>query len=461
MATATEIQERETTMPRGRRASAVKVKTPTRLERMQKAQQQMIKLRDELVADGFGGALKPPGTLKVIAQPLHDPKTGGMVAHIEEPLAMYIQRVSVVDNFSQRPPFEHVADPIYRRLIRDFITGAVMPESKVAVLSRTAEGSKVKSLDEPDLRYSVVDGLQRLCCYCLAILLIWRREQLVRDGCITEEAWKYFADSVAKAGDARSATEKLLKRVMRYEIFYQIDLAGLLHYMVTFNTGQRRMSLPIQLEIMQRPLIDDLENRGRVPVWHDVQSLPGMQREKDRFAASDLVLATRAFITNNPQVSPTNEAEQLLEAERYGNEDQAYLENVGDIDDVVSTLKRLATQVHPTVMQVYADDINKRYILSGGGIFLVGLVAACGFVRNRNNMKMLDGALDKLKVLLDRGVEDPLNLDQYHEALTRITSSRGKTIRRLVYDTFLRFFMGATPELEWMDTAAQIAGFAS
>lgn len=447
-------------MPRGRRAKVVKPKSPTRLERMKTAQQRMINLKDELVGDAFGAALKPPGAVDLIGKPLPDPKTGGMVAHVEEPLAMYIQRVSVVDNFSQRPPFEHVADPIYRRLIRDFIEGAVMPESKVAVLSRPAD-EKVKSLDEANLRYSVVDGLQRLCCYCIAILLVWRRAQLIADGCITEEAWKYFAESVNKAGEARTATDKLLKRVMRYEIFYQIDLGGLLHYMVTFNTGQRRMSLPVQLEIMQRPLIDDLENRGKVPVWHDIQSLPGMPREKDRFAASDLVLATRAFITNNPQVSPINEAEELLERERFLNEDQAYLENVGDIDDVVTTLKRLATQIHPKIMQVYADDVNKRYILSGGGIFLVGLAAACGFVRNRNNMKMLDGALDKLNAQLDKAVDDPLNLDQYHEALTKITTSRGKSVRRLVYDTFLRFFMGATGELEWMDTAAQIAGFSS
>lgn len=461
MATATLEVEREAKMPRGRRVKTEKTKAPTKLQRMQLAQHRMIGLKDELVADGFGGPLKPPGAVKSLAPALHDPRTGGMVAHVEEPLATYIQRVSVEGNFSQRPPFEHVADPIYRRLIRDFIDGAVMPESKVAMLNRAAQGSKVKSLDETDVRYSVVDGLQRLCCFCMAILLVWRRDQLVRDGCISEDAWKYFADSVTKTGEARAATEKLLKRVMRYEIFYQINLAGLLHYMVTFNTGQRRMSLPIQLEIMERPLIDDLENRGKVPVWHEVKSLPGLQREKDRFAAADLVLATRAFITNNPQVMPSKEAEQLLETERFSNEDQGYLENVGDIDDVVTTLKRLAAEIHPRIMQVYTDDPNRRYMLSGGGIFLVGLAAACGFVRNRNNMKMLDGALDKLKAQLDKGTDDPLNLEQYHEALSRITSSRGKTVRHLVYDTFLRFFMGTTPELEWLDTAAQIGGFTS
>lgn len=428
---------------------------------MQRVRDKMLGLKDALVADGFGSLLKPPGPIKLIADPVDDRKTGGMIGHVQESLAAYIQRVSVVDNFSQRPPFEHSVDPIYRRLIRDFINGAVMPESKVAILSKTAEGGKAKALDETDIRYSVVDGLQRLCCYCLAILLVWRRNQLVDDGCITAESWEYFSEVVSKASDSRTETEKLLKRVIRYEVFYQITLGGLLHYMVTFNTGQRRMSLPVQLEIMQSPLIDDLESRGKVPVWHGVASLPGQQRPKEQFAASDLVLATRAFISNNPQVTPANEAEQLLETEKFSSEDQAYLENVGDIDDVVKTLKRLATRLHPRIMDVYADDINRRYILSGGGIFLIGLAAACGYVRNRNNMKMLDGALDKLEGLMDLATDDPLNLGQYHQALAKITSSRGKTIRRLVYDTFLRFFMGATPQLEWLDTADQIGGFTS
>ena len=71
-------------------------------------------------------------------------------------------------------------------------------------------------------------------------------------------------------------------------------------------------------------------------------------------------------------------------------------------------------------------------------------------------MKMLDGALDKLEALLNRPDEDPLHLDEYFNSVSMITASRGKTMRRLVNDTFLRFFMGATAELEWLDTARQI-----
>jgi len=43
-----------------------------------------------------------------------------------------------------------VTDPIYRRLIRDFIDGAAMPESKIAALSWSGG---VRSLEAPDLRF--------------------------------------------------------------------------------------------------------------------------------------------------------------------------------------------------------------------------------------------------------------------------------------------------------------------
>jgi hypothetical protein len=435
-------------MAAGRRPKPVKA--PTKLERAEKLREHIIGLADALMNDGYGALLQPPVAARLITDPIQDPKTKGWVGHVEEPLGIYIQRVNVIENFAQRPPFDHVTDSIYKRLIRDFIEGAVMPEAKVAALSRTAADRKAQSLSETDIDYSVIDGLQRLYCFCIALLLVWRRDELIKDGSLPADAWAYFADHVEAAGAARVATEQLLKRVIRYEIFYQIDLGGLLHYMVTFNTGQRRMSLPVQLEIMQRPLIAELEQRAKIPVWHEMNKMPGMSRPKDNFAAADLVLATQAFITNNAQLTASTEAERFL------NEDQAYLDNVGDINDVVHTLKRIATEIHPLMTRTYANDPTRRFILSSGGTFLQSLVAACGYIRNRNGMKMLDAALDKLEALMKSGEDDPLNLDDYWKALSQITASRGKATRRLVYDTFLRFFGGATSELEWLDTAAQI-----
>jgi hypothetical protein len=441
-------------MARGRKPKA---KPPTKLERSEKLRERIRGLVEELVSSGYGEFLVPPGQVHLVENPEQDPMTGGHIAKAQEGLGVYIQRVSITENFSQRPPFDHVNDPIYRRLIRDFIKGALMPEAKVAALSKSSQTRKAANLaDTGDIQFSIIDGLQRLYCYCIALLLVLEREKLVDQGLVPKEAWVYFSDVVGDTGTAQDATKQLLNRLIRYEVFFNIDLSGLLHYMVTFNTGQRRMSLPVQLEIMQRPFIDELEKTAKIPLLRDIDKLPGMQVPKDKFAASDLTLAARAFITNNPQVSATDETESWLEGDS-----QASLDHFGDVKDVVSTLRRIGTELHSEIMRVYAGHAGHRYVLSGSKLFLVGLAAACGYVRNRGNMKILDGALDKLLREIRKPGDDPLKLEEFQCAQNAITSSRGKAIRRLVYDTFLRFFNGTTTELEWDDTAKQITGFTS
>jgi hypothetical protein len=211
------LAQEETTLPRGWRPK--RGKAPTKLERLEKLRERLLTLGQDLLAEGFGAQVPPPGPSRLTAEAIHDPKTGGWIGHVEEPLGTYIQRVSIVGNFSQRPPFDHIIDPIYRRLIRDFIAGAVMPEVKVAVLSGTGSETKVAALDAPDIRYSRIDGLQWLYCFCIALLLVLRREHLVQEGVIPADAWTDFAESVQSTGDARQGTAALLQRVIRYEVF--------------------------------------------------------------------------------------------------------------------------------------------------------------------------------------------------------------------------------------------------
>jgi hypothetical protein len=425
-----------------------RVKKPTRIERTRKLHEVLINLAQELKNSGFISVLSPPGPITIIGPEIEDPKTQGKIGHVREPLGIYIQRLSVEDNFFQRPPFDHLTDPIYRRLIRDFIEGAAMPESRVAALS-WAGG--VRSLDADNIRFSIIDGLQRLYCFLIAILLVWRREHLVDDGVIPEEAWNFFAESVKRLGDPEIATGSLLRRTIRYEIFYAISLAGLLHYMVTFNSSQRRMSLRVQLEIMKKPLIEHLKSEG-IPIWEDIGRMPGETRPKDKFLASDIVLATQAFITHNAHVTTA------VETERFLDENQPYLDNIGDISDIMRTLKRISTEIHAKIVEVYPSNSAQRFLMMNGDPFLLGFVAACGYVRNRGSMEILDKALDKLLGEFDRPGDDPLRLEAYKGALDTVNVSRGKDARRLVDDTFRRFFLGVTTELDWLDTASQITG---
>ena len=421
---------------------------PTKLERTRKLHDVVVTLVQELKSAGFTAALSPPGPISVIGPEIEDPKTQGKIGHAREPLGVYIQRLSVQDNFFQRPPFDHITDPIYRRLIRDFIEGAAMPESKVAALSWSGG---VRSIEADDIRFSIIDGLQRLYCFLIAILLVWRREQLVQEGLIPEEAWNFFADSVKKVGEPRGATENLLQRIIRFEIFYAISLAGLLHYMVTFNSSQRRMSLRVQLEIMKKPLIEHLKCEG-IPIWEDIGRMPGERRPKDKFLASDIVLATQAFITHNAHVTTA------FETGRFLDENQPYLDNIGDISDIVRTLKRISAEVHAKIAEVYQSDSTQQYLLTNGDPFLLGFVAACGYVRNRGSMDILDKALDKLLGEFESNCDDPLRLEAFKKALATVNASRGRDARRLVDDTFRRFFLGVTTELDWLDTASQMTG---
>jgi hypothetical protein len=438
---------KEKKMPRGRRPKATP--PPKKVERQEALKNRIVGLSEELAANGFNDVLIPLVPIKPVAPEVIDEKTTARIGHAEETLAVYLQRTSIKDNLSQRPPFDHIADPIYRRLMRDFIQGAQMPEVKIAAL-RDLSG-RIKSLDESSINYSIIDGLQRSWCYSTTVLLALHRENLVTDRCITVEAWDYFRPFIEKLGDPQAAARTLLARTIRYEIYYNIDLEGLLHYMVTFNTAQRRMSLQVQLEIMRKPLIDEIESAASIKVFrdtHDVEATGKTQKPRDQFAASDIAVAAEAFITNNAQTSQKEIAEELLE------KDSGYTAtgvDVGDIADVVYMLKRVAQDIHPLMLLVYQNEPGKKFYFSGGGTFLTGFSAACGYIRNRNNMKMLEGALEKLILLLKQPSEDPLGLAEYQELIKDITSSRGKMMRRLVYDTFLRFFLGTTTRLEWMD----------
>jgi hypothetical protein len=448
-----EVEERVSARTRRAKWKA-KIKAPTKVERQEILRERIKRLSADLDGAGFGDLLRIPGGVKPIAAETSDVKTGGYIGHIEEHLGTYIQRVSIVENFYQRQPFDHLNDKIYLRLIRDFILKAAMPEAKVAALD--GRGSRLKSLKETNVKYSVIDGLQRLYCYCIAILLVWQREKLIEDRCIPKESWDYLKDAVERSGKPKDAVEEILERKIRYEIFWNIDLEGLLHYMVTYNTGQRRMSLEVQLEIMQRPLLQALAHDAKIPIFQDNQNISGKQKPKNEFSASDLVMATRAFIEYNPQIKKPDEAESLLEREQGYTDIQSSFD-VGDIRDVVATLKRITMELHPKLMEKYANNPNYKYILSGGGVFLLGFTAACGKVRNMLNMTSLDGALERLSKELEKPEDDPLNLEEYQRTLAGIKTSRGKAVRRLVYDTFLRFFNMTTPTLDWSDTARQIS----
>ena len=106
--------------------------------------------------------------------------------------------------------------------------------------------------------WTLIDGLQRTTCYIIAVLMTTLGDELVEMGCIDEVIWNEKFRDHAKTCDVN----ELLGRQQQMEVFYRIDLAGVLHFMLLLNGAQRQMNTKIQLELMNVPLIKLLHDEG-------------------------------------------------------------------------------------------------------------------------------------------------------------------------------------------------------
>src|SRR5213593_782486 len=67
----------ETTMPRGKRPK--RGKAPTKLERLERLRERILTLGQDLLAEGFGAQLPPPGPIRLTAEAIRDPQTNGWI----------------------------------------------------------------------------------------------------------------------------------------------------------------------------------------------------------------------------------------------------------------------------------------------------------------------------------------------------------------------------------------------
>src|SRR5664279_2915314 len=100
--------EKEKRMPRGRRQKAPPA--PKKFERQEALKNRIVGLSEELRIAGFADLLTELVPIKPVAPEVVDQKTTANIGHVEETLAVYLQRTSIKDNLSQRPPFDHIAD---------------------------------------------------------------------------------------------------------------------------------------------------------------------------------------------------------------------------------------------------------------------------------------------------------------------------------------------------------------
>jgi hypothetical protein len=355
-----------------------------------------------------------------------------MVINALAQVAFLLTRFSGLKHWFQRKTFHHTRDQIYQRLILAILKGYYVPPLRVAAVADNGV------VDEPKLAHdwTLIDGLQRTTCYIIAVLMAALGDELVDMGCIDEKIWNEIFREDATACDI----DELLTRQQQLEVFYRIDLAGVLHFMLLLNGAQRQMNAKIQLELMNIPLIKLLETEG-IKLLKEQEKAPDYKLEKASFKGSYLIIGVQGYMQKNPQVMTTEEKESFLA------EEGEYLAPVEDMSDVIQVMKIVTGPLHNALLSRHDSTV-----LSEGEVFTTALMAAAGKYADMTNFDQLLAALNRLVADVESG-KDPLAIDTYWDVYRGIKSGKGRKIRSIICTAFLEYFRGNCKHLGWEENA--------
>lgn len=379
------------------------------------------------------GVSIPESKIKTIGDGLPDSKTGAMVVNALAPVSFLLRGFSGLSNWFQRKTFHHTRDQIYQRLILAILKGYYVPPLRVAAMADTGVA------EDPNVAtdWMLIDGLQRTTCYIIAVLMAALGDELVEMGCIDKKIWNEMFRADAEACDI----DELLDRQQQMEVFYKINLSGVLHFMLLLNGAQRQMNAKIQLELMNIPLIKILEQEG-IKLVKEQEKAADHKMERALFKGSNLIIGVQGYMQKNPQVMTTGEKEAFL------GEERVYLVSPAeDMEDVIKVLQIVTGPLHNAVLNQLESTV-----LSEGEVFTTALMAAAGKFSDMTNFDQLLAALKRLVADVESG-KDPLALDTYWKVYGDIKSGKGRKIRSIICAASLEYFRGQSKKLGWEENA--------
>jgi hypothetical protein len=374
----------------------------------------------------------PQSSIELIGIGQPDSKTGAMVVNALATVAFLLTRFSGLSHWFQRKTFHHTRDPIYQRLIVAILKGYYVPPLRVAAVADKGVVEDPRQADD----WTLIDGLQRATCYIIAVLMAAFGEELVEAGCIEESIWNETFKAVAEECDVNV----LLGRQQQLEVFYKIDLAGVLHFMLLLNGAQRQMNAKIQLELMNIPLIKLLQDEG-IQLGKEQERAADNKLDRMTFKGSNLIVGVQGYLQKNPQVMTSEEKEAFLGDERE------YLAPVEDMGEVIEVMKVVTGPLQKAVLGRLESTI-----LSEGEVFTTALMAAAAKFADMTSFDQLMAALKRLVAEIESG-KNPLALDTYWEVYQGLKSGKGRKIRSIICAAFLEYFRGNCRVLEWEENA--------
>ena len=319
----------------------------------------------------------------------------------------------------------------YERLRDDLKEGCLVPpvvigirEGKIKTPDSISDNNFIKSLEQINSKdVFIVDGLQRT------------------------NAIRSVKESLE--GEAE---EEFLLRPLRVEVWPDITLSALIYRMILLNAGQKPMSLKHQLEVVNRPLCDSLQEKykGRISIFREKDS--SRRRSSGQYQFSVIAQAFQAFVQKKPQIDVRNqvvaELDQIDVLASYGES----LSKKSDENDLTSEFEKYISfllDFDEALCKKYQqqDSTEETSLPTGVNVlsrdtFHVGLAAAYGWcVENKKDA--LKEAEKKLFILLnDAGTDDPLALVRF-EGIQKGFGRKdnvGEKTRDLVYNGFKEYF---------------------
>lgn len=362
-----------------------------------------------------------------------DTRTGAKLSHVHLNLIDFIKISSLTDNFYQRKLQNHLTDKIYKNLIVSILKGHLVPELRIAVLK---DKKKVPTFDNVEFRsgrykVSIIDGLQRYCCFLIALYLAMRGEELLKENIISPANYQFFQPHLDKG-----AADRVLRAPIRLEIYHNLEITDLLKYMIIFNTAQKRMSINHQLEIMMGVILDNLKQNHKASFILDTESAP---TKKGVFTGADLVLGIQAYIQRDHTLSKNSATDELFDTMKA---DESVVED--KIDEICKGMAIITNKLHPLVHEYYSESEELKYmnvLPSSVSQFLVPMLASLGthVEREDGDQALIVRSLNRVVSLYKEG-HDVFQLEKFYNITDEIKTSRGATIKNMVERGFRDFW---------------------
>lgn len=374
-----------------------------------------------------------------------DKKVNGICLLIDITIGDYIglMKEHLEDMDIQRGKILSRKQDIYKRLMEDLKEGAIIPPISLVLKESSSLYEKIK--DKEDLKeleeiinkeikegdFSILDGLQRTYC----ILNV-------------------------KDDIDESKREDFLKTRIRVEVWYQMTTAALLYKMLVLNTGQVKMSMKHQIEILNIPLKEKII---KIASRNDINIKFSTYKDKEShtsgnlycYSFSNVVEAFTSFLTKDPIIDKTNVVVQELDKMKFIENHSSVKKLLSDeeieefVDILINLDKHLWEKYKEPIEEENEEGENRSFpwtsrndIINSAAI-LSGIFASFGEAFSKDRERYMKRKEKFFQILQEHQNNDPLKLSTMSRILEeekKRTTKFGETTRKFFFEAFRKFF---------------------